>query len=870
LIHILRPIDRESVARRARLGRTGGCEPPIATTTDMDRGVGTHQSHSAANLVLPGADTLSRGRTSPPAARDVIRLRDSTKTGPGGLLGEILKQLHIERMVGDEYTCWCPIHHDGAGEEPHAPNLSVSVRGYCCHACGAQGSLIELAQELKIAPEAVYSYRDAQGAEKYQVVRWPGKEFRQRQPDGHGGYVDNIKGVDRLPYRLPELLEEPDEVVFVTEGEMDADRLAAAGLIATTNSGGANKLGDNLASYIAGGDMVLLPDNDEPGRKHMQQVAHLLRGEARSIKIIELPDLPRKGDVSDWLDAGHTCDELLELVRDAPEYVPGTDDAPVASTDREGKASAQRLFDLAVATGAVPFHDQLGREYIRVPGLSTRSTLSLDSRDAEMWLRSISEPSVGATIRKETVRGALDALTARAWSAGEYRLHNRCARHDGAIWVDLDGRRAARVTSEGWQVIEDPPILFRTFAHHRPLPMPARGGRIKDVFPFVNLQNGTAKVLFASYLGCAFVPDIAMPMLVVHGTQGTAKTTLLKVLKRLIDPDTVEVSGQLGDLGELARAASQNRVLFYDNLSSMTAATSDALCRIVTGEGFTRRALYTDDTDYAAGCQAMLGVSSITQVSERSDLLDRSLILGLSPILPGDRRPESAFWEAFEAARPGILAGMLDTLASMMEIEPRLGITPLPRMADYARWGEAAAQAVGAPPNRFLKAYQDNVDQQNQTALDADPVAQAILALMTNKPQWEGNASQLLLSLRISAREQNIDTERRSWPRDGSGLSKRIRAIEPNLASVGIDVAYLQRTSGTRPLRLTRVGGVARDPRPGPTRRAIVGRGGDCDDGSDNSDGDDTSDGNDASDRDDSASVSVRPAVVVPSLLWGR
>ena len=90
---------------------------------------------------------------------------------------------------------------------------------------------------------AEYDYRDQNGELIHQVVRWVPKDFRQRRPDGKGGWINDIEGVARLPYRLPEMLAAPESLVFIVEGEKDADRLASVGLIATTNSGGASSRG---------------------------------------------------------------------------------------------------------------------------------------------------------------------------------------------------------------------------------------------------------------------------------------------------------------------------------------------------------------------------------------------------------------------------------------------------------------------------------------------------------------------------------------------------------------------------------------------------------------------------------------------------
>jgi hypothetical protein len=164
---------------------------------------------------------------------------------------------------------------------------------------------------------ATYDYRDEAGKVLYQVVRYEPKDFRQRSPDGEGGWVWTTQGVRKVPYRLPRLLRTNRKYACIVEGEKDADRLIELGLCATTNVGGAGKWLPEYNVYLAGEHVVIFPDNDEAGRQHAADLIRNLSGVVASLKVIELPGLPDKGDVSDWLDAGHTADELCDLIDNA-------------------------------------------------------------------------------------------------------------------------------------------------------------------------------------------------------------------------------------------------------------------------------------------------------------------------------------------------------------------------------------------------------------------------------------------------------------------------------------------------------------------------------------------------------------------------
>ena len=133
-----------------------------------------------------------------------------------------------------------------------------------------------------------YDYRDEHNDLLFQVVRKPGHVFRPRQPDGHGDWIWNIQGVRRVLYRLPEFIAR-DGIVFVCEGEKDADNVRALGLIATTNVGGAGKWREEYSVFLSDRDVVILPDNDEAGRNHAELVERLLSGHAKSVKVLHSP-----------------------------------------------------------------------------------------------------------------------------------------------------------------------------------------------------------------------------------------------------------------------------------------------------------------------------------------------------------------------------------------------------------------------------------------------------------------------------------------------------------------------------------------------------------------------------------------------------
>jgi putative DNA primase/helicase len=167
-----------------------------------------------------------------------------------------------------------------------------------------------------------YNYEDQTGKLLYQVLRYEPKGFSQRRPDGNGGWIGNVSGAEKVLYKLGQLIRaDLDEWIFITEGEKDADRISSCGFTATTASGGTGKWLESYNEYFRNRCVAILPDNDQPGRAHAQSIAESICDVAKSVKIIELPGLKDKGDVSDFLDAGHTMGEINLLVDDEPSYI---------------------------------------------------------------------------------------------------------------------------------------------------------------------------------------------------------------------------------------------------------------------------------------------------------------------------------------------------------------------------------------------------------------------------------------------------------------------------------------------------------------------------------------------------------------------
>jgi hypothetical protein len=238
-------------------------------------------------------------------------------------VGEGEKGILLHCHVGCDLEAICRALHLEVGQlfyDQHEP-LKINLNG----AGKKKATDEEKPPSDKGRIVAIYDYTDAEGTLLFQVVRKEPKRFLQRQPNPEGkGHIWNLTGVQKVLYRLQKVQQavKASHTVFLVEGEKDVHALEGWKACATTNAGGADKWDPSYERALIGAKLVLIPDNDEAGLQHMRRVARALHGKAESIRILELPGLPEKGDVSDWIAAGGTYDEFRELVRKTPIWTP--------------------------------------------------------------------------------------------------------------------------------------------------------------------------------------------------------------------------------------------------------------------------------------------------------------------------------------------------------------------------------------------------------------------------------------------------------------------------------------------------------------------------------------------------------------------
>ena len=232
------------------------------------------------------------------------------------------------------------------------------------------------------------------------------------------------------------------------------------------------------------------------------------------------------------------------------------------------------------------------------------------------------------------------------------------------FYLDLGDHagNAVKISANGWAVIQEPNIHFKRPRGQLALPIPSHEGSIELLREFVNVTESDFHLLIA-WMAFAWRPVGPYPVLVVHGNRGTAKTTLVNVIRELIDPQTAPHLAEPRSTEALMVTALNGWLLAYDNLSGLPNWLSDSLCRLATGGGFATRALYLNEERNVIFAERPIILSGIDEFVRKGDLADRGVFLHLPMIIPGSRREREEFWRAFRELQPRIFGGLLDAVA---------------------------------------------------------------------------------------------------------------------------------------------------------------------------------------------------------------
>lgn len=448
--------------------------------------------------------------------------------------------------------------------------------------------------------------------------------------------------------------------------------------------------------------------------------------------------------------------------------------------------------------------------YVTISSENIKRTVSLRSKHFKRFIISEYKNATGKVTRKETLDRVFDFYEAEAYENDtQYIVANRIKFLKNTIYYDLHNERCEmiEITSGGWRIITDAPVMFPKRDISIANATPLRGGNLSYLRKYINVSNENDWWLIISViLNYCYKPPY--PILGIIGQQGSSKSTLAKLISELVDPSLAPINSRPRDERELFIMAKNSHLLSFDNLSGLTHQTADTFCRLVTGAGFRARELFTDASEKMIYSANPIVGNGIEEMSHRGDLISRMVQIRL-PIIPAhERTTEEEFWNAFESEKPLIMGAIFDALSIALKNLPNVKLSSKPRMADFAVFACAASEALGITHDTFMNSYLDNIKDSNSSSLELDPVAIAIQDLVNRWPaerlEWIGTMSELLRKVVALIPP---DRTGRAVPRVGQALSSKMKRLAPMLYSLNIGFEQLPREGGTgnRPYRLFKI-----------------------------------------------------------------
>jgi hypothetical protein len=491
-------------------------------------------------------------------------------------------------------------------------------------------------------------------------------------------------------------------------------------------------------------------------------------------------------------------DEILQVV----DYVIAREEEKneklALAGDVARPSTALQLVGLAEQYCLEFMTDPMGEAFVRYPVDSHVEVWPVEHSNFQQWMASQYYIVYGSPPNRSSLVDATLIIQEFCRRGPVRELGNRVLRDGEYIWYDLgeQNRGAVRIRANLWEIIEEPDVIFRRFSHQQQQDRPLPGGAVREILQYLNIpekDKSRVELLTLVYLVSSFIPDIPHPILLLVGPQGSAKSNFFRLLRSVVDPSIVGVLSFPRDSQEIVQQLSHHWMAMYDNVTVIPDWLSDMLCRACTGEGMSKRKLYTDDEDILYSYRRVVGINGVVSPIERPDLLDRCIVVNLEHIRPAGphaRRTEDEIWGGFNERRPYILGACLDTVAHALDLYETIELEELPRMADFARWGAAIAVALGYTLEDFLQAYAENNSELTQMALEGYPFAQAVLGIVERYASWEGTSDELLNEAELVAAALGISTQGRQWPKTGQWVIRKLRESQTNLLDIGVEVAF--------------------------------------------------------------------------------
>lgn len=474
--------------------------------------------------------------------------------------------------------------------------------------------------------------------------------------------------------------------------------------------------------------------------------------------------------------------------------------------DDEEKESKRNLADLFLNTlsDLDLFHDEYKRGFANVSTAKGKGAeaMAINNDSFKLYLRGRFFEQFGQGARDnilETVCLQLESVA--VFRSSQRKVFTRVGKVSENVYIDLcnDDRQVIEITKDGWKVLDDScPAMFSRSKRSRPLPIPATDGSIDNLWQLTNPHlSEEDKLMIVGFMIGSLNPDGPYAHLNIEGPPGSGKSTLTKMIKRLIDPSAAELTNLPKNEEDLSVTALNNWLLSYDNLESVPVEMSNSLARLSTGGGLVTRAFYSQREESVIDVQRPVLFNGIGDLARRPDLLSRCAVIELAPIESLERRTEREIFAEFDKASPAILGALYSMISSALSYQSEVVLSPAPRLADFATWVTAGLKnTVWNQERAFADAFDKNQLKGAKMGLEDNPLALAIMSRCADC-SFTGNTATDVIN--VLAQEKCLgDYGGKSALPKANKLMKELNMIRPALKQLkGICIITKNSSRGT-------------------------------------------------------------------------
>lgn len=462
----------------------------------------------------------------------------------------------------------------------------------------------------------------------------------------------------------------------------------------------------------------------------------------------------------------------------------------------------------------VYFKNPEGNCFVTFKSPNGEETFKIGSDGWRSFIQAASRLEGNLGIRDEAIKALKEDMYSRADRSDLTRdcflRTGRC--ENGDVILDLGGspRSFCHISPESFSIRTDSPIPFWTNQKQLKLahPLDSEESPLDSLKMLLNLENEDDAILILAFMVKAIIPKSGpYPILCIDGTQGSAKSTTTRVLKKLIDPTNPELCSPPRSHDDLLVKAINGYLLAFDNLSGLSHDFADAFCRLSTGGGVAKRKLYTDGDEVSYDLMRPVIFNGIDEITDRPDLLDRTIIVHLRVIDPSRRVSEEEYWQRFNNLAPTLLGPLYRLVSAVLRDLPSIQTTNLPRMADFARIGIAMERHLKLEPGTFLKVFYENDSDKIEGLIAHNGLALAVNRCLAKEKSISGTPQDVFNKL-----EWHKNPQDRCFPYSPRGLTSGLKRLEPVFAKTGIEVLWERRTAIGRRVTISYKKGVTPPP----------------------------------------------------------